>query len=75
MESGCRGMTLGQEIMLYFEILPILACLIYMVVKSYIEDKRVVKKEIYQLRKANRMQKELIEREIFLRGNRYGRAY
>lgn len=62
-------MTLSQEIILYFEILPILACLIYMVVKSYIENKKAIKMEILSLKKANRVQRELIEKEIFLRGN------
>lgn len=62
-------MTLSQEIILYFEILPILACLICIVVKNYIEDKKAIKMEILSLKKANRVQRELIEKEIFLRGN------
>lgn len=60
-------MTLSQEIILYFFLIPILACLIYMVMKSYIEDKKAIKTEIRELRKANRVQRELIEKEIFLR--------
>lgn len=61
-------MTLSQEIILYFEILPILAFIIYAVIKSYIEDKKCIKKEMRELRKANRVQRELIEKEIYLRG-------
>ena len=62
-------MTLSQEIILYFEIIPLLSIILYMVVKSYIEDKKAIKKEIRELKKANRVQKDLIEKEIFLRGD------
>ena len=62
-------MTLSQEIILYFEIIPLLSIILYIEIKSYIEDKKSIKMEIRKLRKANRVQKELIEKEIFLRGN------
>lgn len=60
-------MALSQEIILYFEIIPLLSIILYIAVKSYMEDKKAVKMEIRKLKKANRVQKELIEKEIFLR--------
>lgn len=36
-------MTLGQEIILFFEIIPILTFLFYAIVKSYIDDKKLLK--------------------------------
>lgn len=62
-------MTLSQEIILYFFIIPIISFLIYAIVESYIEDKKAAKMEIRNLKRANRVQRELIEKEIFLRGN------
>lgn len=62
-------MTLSQEIILYFEIIPLLSIILYIAIKSYIEDKKSIKMEIRKLRKANRVQRELIEKEIYLRGN------
>lgn len=60
-------MTLSQEIILYFEIIPLLSIILYMVIKNYTENKKAIKMEIRKLRKANRVQKELIEKEIYLR--------
>lgn len=62
-------MTLSQEIILYFEIIPLLSIILYIAIKSYIEDKKSIKMEVRKLRKANRVQIELIEKEIYLRGN------
>lgn len=59
-------MTLGQEIILYFEILPILAFLVYAIIKSYFEDKRAFKKEIWKLKRAYRKQNEEYEKQEFL---------
>lgn len=69
--STWRGgiMALSQEIILYFEIIPLLSIILYIAVKSYMEDKKAVKTEIRKLKKANRVQREFIEKEIFLRGN------
>ena len=60
-------MTLGQEIILYFEIIPIICFLIYAVIKSYIEDKKSFKKQIKALRKAYREQNEELEKYDFYR--------
>lgn len=59
-------MTLGQEIILYFEIIPLISFLIYAVIKSYIEDKKAFKKEIWSLRKAYIKQNEEYEKQEFL---------
>ena len=59
-------MTLGQEIILYFEIIPLLSFLIYAVVKSYIENKKEFKKQICSLKKKYRKQNEEYEKQEFL---------
>lgn len=63
-------MTLVQEIILYFEIIPLISFLIIGVMKSYIDDKKTLKMEVRKLRKANRIQREIIEKEIFLKSIR-----
>ncbi len=60
-------MTLGQEIILYFEIIPIILFLVYTVVKGYIEEKKHFKKQIKSLRKAYRQQNEEFEKNDFYR--------
>lgn len=60
-------MELGQEIMLYFEIIPIICFLIYAVIKSYIENKKSFKKQIRTLRKAYKKQNEEIAKYDFYR--------
>lgn len=62
-------MALSQEIILYFEIIPLILIILSIVIKSYIEEKKYLKKEIRRLNKVSRVQRELIEKEIFLRGN------
>lgn len=59
-------MTLSQEIILYFFILPMLAFILYAIVRSYIEDIQVFKSKIWQLRKAYRKQNEEYEKQEFL---------
>lgn len=60
-------MTLVQEIILYFFILPLISFLVIGVVKCYIDDKKALKIEIRKLRKTNRIQREIIEKERFLK--------
>lgn len=48
-------MSLVQEIILYFEIIPILMFLVYAVIKSYIEDKKIAKKKNMALIRRNKM--------------------
>ena len=59
-------MTLGQEIILYFEIIPILTIIICIAIKSYFYDKKAFKKEIWALRKAYKKQNEEYEKQEFL---------
>ena len=59
-------MTIGQEIILYFEIIPLISYLIYAIVKSYVEKQKCFKKEIWSLRKAYRKQNEEYEKQEFL---------
>lgn len=59
-------MTLGQEIILYFEIIPLFSLLIYAIIKSYFDDKKAFKKQIRALRKAYRKQNEEFEKQEFL---------
>lgn len=59
-------MTLSQEIILYFEIIPVLSVLIYVAIKSYIEEKKDFKKKIWKLKKAYRKQNEEFEKQEFL---------
>lgn len=58
-------MTLGQEIILYFEIIPIILFLIYAVIQSYFDEKRYFKKQIINLKKAYRKQSEEISKFNF----------
>lgn len=59
-------MTLGQEIILYFEIIPLLAIIMCIAIKSYFDDKKAFKKQIRTLRKAYRKQNEEYEKQEFL---------
>lgn len=43
-------MSLAQEIILYFEIIPIITFLLYAVIKSYIEEKEALKKQNRKLK-------------------------
>lgn len=58
-------MTVGQAIILYFEIIPILSFLIYAVIKSYIDEKKASKKKIWRLKKAYRKLNEKYEKQEF----------
>ena len=58
-------MTVGQAIVLYFEIIPILSFLIYAVIKSYIDEKKASKKKIWQFKKAYRRLNEKDEKQEF----------
>jgi len=59
-------MTLGQEIILYFEIIPLFSFLIYAIIKSCIENKKEFKKQIWSLKKKYRKQNEEYEKQEFL---------
>ena len=59
-------MAIGQEIILYFEIIPLISFLICAIVKSYIEDKKTIKKQIWRLKKDCINQIEEIEKKMFL---------
>ena len=58
-------MTVGQAIILYFEIIPILSFLFYAVIKSYIDEKKASKKKIWQFKKAYRRLNEKDEKQEF----------
>lgn len=59
-------MTIGQEIILYFEIIPLFSFLIYAVIKNYIEKQKCFKKQIWSFRKAYRKMQEKCEKQEFL---------
>ena len=59
-------MTIGQEIILYFEIIPLISFLIYAVVKSYVEKQKCFKRKIWSLKKAYRKVQEKCEKQEFL---------
>ena len=44
-------MELGQSIILYFFIIPIISCLILAVIESYFEDKKKARKKDMKLKK------------------------
>ena len=62
-------MTIGQAIILYFEIIPILSFLFYAIIKSYIDEKKASKKKILRLKKAYRRLNEKDEKQEFLLKN------
>ena len=59
-------MAIGQEIILYFEIIPLISFLICAIVKSYIEDKKAIKKQIWRLKRNCINQIEEVEKKMFL---------
>ena len=60
-------MTLGQEIILYFEIIPIFLLIIAGIIQSWLDEKKAFKSEIKALRKAYRQQNEEFEKYDFYR--------
>ncbi len=60
-------MSLAQEIILYFEIIPLIMFLIYAVIKSYIEEQKCLRKQIWKLKKTCRKIEEKYEKQEFLR--------
>lgn len=72
LKEGWYSMTIGQEIILYFEIIPLLLILIYGVIKSYIEKERDFKRKIWKLKKAYRKQQEYYERKEYIAKLRAG---
>ena len=58
-------MTIGQAIILYFEIIPILSFLFYAIIKNYIDEKKASKKKIWRLKKAYRKLNEKYEKQEF----------
>ncbi len=60
-------MVVSQQIILYFELIPLFCIILSIVINSYIEERKSIKMENRRLKKISREQKDFIEKQLFLR--------